>query len=331
MKKWGLLILIAATLLICASCQSKVGGADHGADRAAESLESTESPASTQCQESVETSAPSPSSNPAPTPEPEPVAPTSQPEPEPEDRIPDEDLAFELEEHYRGTRETPANADIHLRWRKDAYNKDLTYKYDPYHGHASIVCTNYDTQEMTYFDKSLEDPCWIQYVLADSDFDEDYQRLCTIYSQEAENNRALVKVLDYGDGVIYGTHGEEISYVYKSYDYTKCSYFPYKRPRYNATGLINVELYMMMPVSYEGADFYVQANVLMDIKCGEYDEMLDRYKDVLCAESFEISHRDNNKCLRCLAESCVRPDGMAARWVLLAEAEQLGGATEHES
>ena len=308
MKKWGLLILIAATLLICISCQSKAGGADHGADRAAESLESTESPASTQCQESVETSAPSPSSNPAPT-------------------IQPEDLAFELEEHYSGTRETPANADIHLRWRKDAYNKDLTYKYDPYHGHASIVCTNYDTQEMTYFDKSLEDPCWIQYVLADSDFDEDYQRLCTIYSQEAENKRALVKVLDYGDGVIYGTHGEEISYVYKSYDYTKCSYFPYKRPRYNATGLINVELYMMMPVSYEGAEFYVQANVLVDIKRGEYDEMLDRYKDVLCTENFEVSHRDNNKCLRCLAESFANQDGMAAsKWVLLAEAEQLGGA-----
>ncbi|MCQ2529236.1 MAG: hypothetical protein MJ108_09015 [Saccharofermentans sp.] len=267
--------------------------------------------------ESVETSAPAPSSNPAPTSQPEPVAPTIQPA----------DLAFELEEHYSGTRETPANADVHLRWRKDSYNKDLNYKYDPYHGHASIVCTNYDTQEMTYFDKSLEDPCWIQYVLADSDFDEDYQRLCTIYSQEAENKRALVKVLDYGDGVIYGTHGEEISYVYKSYDYTKCSYFPYKRPRYNATGLINVELYMMMPVSYEGADFYVQANVLVDIKRGEYDEMLDRYKDVLCAENFEISHRDNNKCLRCLAESCLRPDGMTARWVLLAEAEQLGDRT----
>ena len=312
MKKWGLLILIAATLLICASCLSKVGGADHGADRAAESLESTVNT------ESVETSAPAPSSNPVPTSQPEPVAPTIQPA----------DLAFELEEHYRGTRTEPANADIHLRWRKDAYNKDLTYKYDPYHGHASIVCTNYDTQEMTYFDKSLEDPCWIQYVLADSDFDEDYQRLCTIYSQEAENKRALVKVLDYGDGVIYGTHGEEISYVYKSYDYTKCSYFPYKRPRYNATGLINVELYMMMPVSYEGADFYVQANVLVDIKRGEYDEMLERYKDVLCAESFEISHRDNNKCLRCLAESFANQDGMvASKWVLLAEAEQLGDRT----
>ena len=308
MKKWGSLVLIAAALLLCTSCQPRAGGAD----RAVESLESLES---------VETSAPAPTSTPAPSPSAqEPEEPDTPQEP----TIPDADLAFELEEHFKGTREKPVNADIHVRWRNDSYNEGLNYKYDPYHGHASIVCTNYDTQEMTYFDKSLEDPCWIQYVLADSDFDEDYQRLCTIYSQEAENKRALVKVLDYGDGVIYGSHGEEISYVYKSYDYTKCTYFPYKRPRYNATGLINVELYMMMPVSYEGADFYVQANVLVDIKRGEYDEMLERFKDVLCTESFEVSHRDNNKCLRQLAESNRRQERLANQWVMLAEAEQLG-------
>lgn len=305
MKKSVLLVIFVAIVLVFACCQSSVDS--ETGDTQPFAQESKGETETSDVGQTARDTTPEESIPAKPTPT----------------YIDDDELAFELVEHYAGSHAAPVDVDLFLRWRTDSYNEGLDYKYDPYHGHASIVCTNYDTQSTTFFDKSLKDPFWIQYVFSLTPCDVEYQRLCKLYSQEYENKRALVKVLDYGDGVITGSHGEEIFYVYKSYDYTKCSYFPYKRPRYNATGLINVELYLMMPVNYGGVEGYVQANLLVDIKRGDYEAMLEQYKDVLCEENFCISHRDNDKFLHHMAEAGVHHESTIMQWFMLAGAEQI--------